>query len=362
MIKPYLKQIKPYTPGKPIEELRRELGIAGRIIKMASNENPLGVPQKALAAMKGALSGLHRYPDGAAYSLRQALAQKWGVAPEEIVLGNGSNEVIDLLVKACIQEGDEALMSNPSFLMYEKFVSAAGGKVRKVPLREMKHDLEGLAREITPQTKIIFLDHPHNPTGSILEHESFASWLKRLPAHLLVVLDEAYGEFVRTPLAVKALAFKDGEPPVVMLRTFSKAYGLAGLRVGYGIMRRDLADVLNTIRQPFNVNTLGQVAAQAALEDPNFLQQVQETTWQGADFLFQALKDLGLKPYPTQANFILVDLGRPARPVYEALLRKGVIVRSMEAYGFPQCLRVSIGLPEENQTFIQALQEVLREA
>ncbi len=361
MIKPYLYALEPYPPGKPIEELRRELKITGRIIKLASNENPLGVPPSAVSAMEKRLSDLHRYPDGSAYALRRALAEHWQVSPEEIVLGNGSNEIIDLLVKACVREGEEVLMSNPSFLMYEKFVAAAGGKIRKIPLQNLQHDLEALAQAVTPKTKIIFLDHPHNPTGSILEHETFASWLKKLPEDLLVILDEAYGEFIRSPSAVKALVFKEASPPVVMLRTFSKAYGLAGLRVGYGIMKRELADILNTIRQPFNVNTLGQIAAKAVLEDKGYLARVQETIWQGIDFLYTALRKLGLSPYPSQANFILVDLKRPARPVYEALLRKGIIVRSMEAYGFPNCLRISIGLPQENASFIQALEEVLNE-
>ena len=359
MIKEHLKDFKPYPPGKPIEELKRELGLKGPIIKLASNENPFGPSLKAIAAVREAASNLSRYPDPAAYELRQAIAQKFGVRPEEVVLGNGSNEVLDLLVKACLGPGEEAIMSEPSFLMYEKFVTAAGGKIVKVPLKDNHHDLEGMAQALSAKTRLIFLDTPHNPTGSIITHEEFSTWHRELPKQVLVVLDEAYGEFVDDPSFVEALAFRDKTPPVVMLRTFSKAYGLAGLRVGYGIMTEELSRVLNAIRQPFNVNSLAQVAARAALQDEEHLRLVLETTRRERERLTQALKALGLSPYPSQANFILVELGRKARPIYEALLRRGVIVRSMEAYGYPTCLRVSIGTPEENEVFLRHLKEVL---
>ncbi len=361
MIKSYLQDFKPYPPGKPISELKRELGISGPIIKLASNENPFGPPPRAIRAIKEAISDLHRYPDPAAYNLRKALASHYKVEPEEIVLGNGSNEILDLLVKACLSPKEEALMSEPSFLMYEKFVTAAGGKAIKVPLKNFQHDLQGLARKITEKTKIIFLDNPHNPTGSIIYHEEFEAWYKALPKELVIVIDEAYGEFVDDPKVLKPLFFKNFSPPVVLLRTFSKAYGLAGLRVGYGIMQKKLARILNAIRQPFNVNSLAQVAAQAALEDRNFLQKVLETTRTERKRLTEALKALGLHPYPSQANFIFVDLHQPARKIYEALLKKGVIVRSMEAYGFPSFLRISIGTPEENTFFLSRLEEVLHE-
>ncbi len=361
MIKPYLRDFKPYPPGKPISELKRELGLEGPIIKLASNENPFGPPPSALKALVEAAPELNRYPDPAAYELRQALASRYGVEPEEIVLGNGSNEILDLLVKACLLPGEEALMSEPSFLMYEKFVTAAGGKAVKVPLKDFHHDLPGLARRITEKTRLIFLDNPHNPTGSIISQKEFEPWYEGLPEGLIVVIDEAYGEFVNDPQVLKPLLFKDSSPPVVLLRTFSKAYGLAGLRLGYGIMREELASVLNAIRQPFNVNTLAQVAAQAALKDEAYLKKVLETTWAERERLTKALGDFGFNPHPSQANFILVDLGRPARPLYEALLKKGVIVRSMEAYGFPHCLRISIGTPEENEIFLAKLKEVLSE-
>ena len=359
MIKPYLRSFKPYPPGKPVEELRRELGIEGPIIKLASNENPFGPPKKALEALSKAAETLNRYPDPSAYELRRALAQKFGVKESEIVVGNGSNEVLDLLVKACLSPGEEALMSDPSFLMYEKFVTAAGGKIKKIPLKNGKHDLEGYLSLVSEKTRLIFLDHPHNPTGSILTHKVFLAWHRKLPEGVVVVLDEAYGEFVNDPARVRPLFFKDQRPPVVLLRTFSKAYGLAGLRIGYGIMEEELASVLNAIRQPFNVNTLAQEAARAALEDEDYLRFVLEKTWEERKRLTRAFQEMGLQPFPSQANFILVDLGREARPVYEALLRRGVIVRSMEAYGFPTCLRVSIGTPQENAIFLKKLREVL---
>ncbi len=362
MIKEHLLKFEPYPPGKPVSELRRELGISGPVVKLASNENPFGPPPGALEAISKTTAELNRYPDPAAFELRKALADRFKVRPEEIVLGNGSNEIIDLLVKACLCPGEEALMSEPSFLMYEKYVTAAGGKAVKVPLRDFRHDLKAIAEHISEKTRLIFLDNPHNPTGSIITQEEFSIWHQGLRQELVIVIDEAYGEFVDDPYVLKPLVFKEASPPVVLLRTFSKAYGLAGLRVGYGIMKEQLARVLNAIRQPFNVNTLAQVAARAALEDEAYLSKVLETTRAERRKLEATLKRLGLHPYPSQANFILVDLGQPARPIYEALLKRGVIVRSMEAYGFPNCLRISIGTPQENEIFLAKLEEVLHGA
>ncbi|WP_022852529.1 histidinol-phosphate transaminase [Thermodesulfatator atlanticus] len=359
MIKPYLKDFKPYPPGKPIEELRRELGIEGKIVKLASNENPFGPSPKAKEAIIAAASELHRYPDAGAYNLRTALAQKFQVHYEEIVLGNGSNEVLELLVKALIDYEDEALMSEPSFLMYEKFVQASGGQITKIPLKNFRHDLANFTKKVSQKTKIIFLDNPHNPTGSIIYHHDFERFIKDLPENIVVVLDEAYREFNEDPEIANGLLLKDGKPPVVTLRTFSKAYGLAALRIGYGIMKKELAMVLNAIRQPFNVNLLAQVAAEAALKDEDYLAGILKTFSSERKKLFKALEELGFEPYPSQANFILVNTKKEARPLYEALLRKGVIVRSMEAYGFPTCLRISIGTPEENEFFLARLKEVL---
>ncbi len=359
-IKNYLKGLIPYPPGKPIEELRRELGITGPIIKLASNENPLGPSKKALAALAKALDDLHRYPEAAGLTLRQKIAKRFGLkGPEEVVLGNGSNEIIDLLIRALAREGEEILVSQPSFLMYEKFAAASGVHTKAVSLQGFRHDLAALARAVGPNTRLIFLDNPNNPTGSIIKHQEFSAWLADLPKDLVVVLDEAYGEFVRDPEVARGLAFLYHEPTVVVMRTFSKAYGLAGLRIGYGLVRQELADVLNTIRQPFNVNKLALIAAEASLEDEDYLKEVQGLVWQGLSYLEKALKELGAKPYPSQTNFLLVDLKQPARPIYEALLRQGIIIRCMDAYGFPTFVRLTVGLPEENQALVKALREVL---
>ncbi len=358
-IKPWLAGLSPYPPGKSLEEVRRELGLKGPIYKLASNENPLGPSPRALKALRKSLEDIHRYPEASNRALAEAIARRFGLKPENVVVGNGSNEVIDLLIEALVSPGEEILFSEPSFLMYEKFGAAAGAVLKRVPLKNYRHDLEGLLSAVTPRTRVIFLDHPHNPTGSVLSGEEFEAFLRALPPEILVVLDEAYGEFVRDPQAVRGVDFLRRGFAVAVLRTFSKAYGLAGLRVGYGLMPEDLARVLNAIRQPFNVNLLAQVAAVAALEDEGHLQRTRRLTWEGLDYLSQALSGLGLRPLPSQANFLFVECGRPARPLYEALLRKGLIVRSMEAYGFPEALRISVGLPEENRALIQALGEIL---
>ncbi len=358
-IKPWLAGLSPYPPGKSLEEVRRELGLKGPIYKLASNENPLGPSPRALEAIRENLEKIHRYPEASNRALAEAIARRFGVSPENVVVGNGSNEIIDLLVKALVSPGEEILISEPSFLMYEKLGIAAGAVLKRIPLKNYRHDLEGLLSAVTPQTRIIFLDHPHNPTGTILSREEIEAFLRELPRGLLVVLDEAYGEFVRNPQAARGVDLLRMGFSVAVLRTFSKAYGLAGLRIGYGLMPEKLARVLNAIRQPFNVNLLAQVAAKAALADEEHLKKTRRLIWEGLDYLSGELTRLGLRPLSSQANFLFVECGRPARPLYEALLHKGLIVRSMEAYGFPEALRISVGLPEENRALIKALKEVL---
>ncbi len=359
-MKPWLKGLPPYTPGKSLAEVRRELGLKGPIYKLASNENPLGPSPKALKALEKALPQIHRYPEACNQELLEALARHWGVEPQNLVLGNGSNEILDLLVRALVREGEEILVSDPTFLMYQKFAQAAGARLKKIPLRDYKHDLEAFLRALSPKTRIIFLDHPHNPTGSVFSQTQWETFLSKVPEGVLVVLDEAYGEFVRDPEAASGpQTFKSGYP-IAVVRTFSKAYGLAGLRIGYGLLPTSLARTLNALRQPFNVNLLAQVAALAALEDKEHLKKTQETVWEGLDFFYRELPALGVRPLPSQANFLLVDCGQPARPIYEALLRQGVIVRPMEAYGFAQHLRISVGRPEENQALIAAWKKWLQ--
>ncbi len=356
----YLKELVPYPPGKPLEELEREYGIKDAI-KMASNENPLGPSPKAQQAVIQSVGRLHRYPDGASYYLKEKLCKVWGVAQENMVLGNGSNELIEFLVKVALRPGDEAISSSPSFLMYTKLVQAAGGKNVTVPLSDFRHDLSGIARSVTSRTRLIFLDNPHNPTGTVLDRDDFNDFLASLPDHVIVVLDEAYGEFVRDDRCPMGIEYVGKDSRVVFLRTFSKAYGLAGLRVGYGIMDAGLATYLERVRQPFNVNLPAQAAALAALEDQEYLKTVLETTWQGMEYLSQELDRLGCTVFPSQTNFILVDVKKDARAVYEQMLRQGVIIRAMTSYGFPTFMRITVGLPDENERCIAALECVLRE-
>lgn len=351
----------PYPPGKPIEELEREYGVKGSI-KMASNENSLGPSPKALEAVAKSLGNLHRYPDGSCYYLAQRLAEKLGVEPEQIVFGNGSDEILALLAAAFLQPGDEAISSHPSFLVYPKVTQARGGINRVVPLREMRHDLPAILKEITPRTRLIFLDNPNNPTGTIFTEEEFESFLAQVPEQVVVVLDEAYVDFVDQDKQLDARRYLTGNKPVVSLRTFSKAYGLAGLRVGYGLMAKEIAACLQRVRAPFNVNLPAQIGALAALDDEEHYQKTLAMTRNGIAWLSEQLKEIGLIPYPTQTNFFLVDLqGLDGRKFYEAMLRKGVIIRPMAAYGYPNFIRITAGVEAENQRLIKATAETLRE-
>ncbi len=354
----YIESLVPYPPGKPLEELEREYGISNAI-KLASNENPFGPSPKALEAIQKWLPKLHRYPDGSGYYLKNKLADLYSIAPYNLVLGNGSNEIIDLLVRVLVRPGKEVITSHPSFLVYQKMVQASGGNNKVIELKGFSHDLSAIASAVTDQTCLIFLDNPNNPTGSVLSKSDFDAFLEALPHHLLVVLDEAYMEFVQdvdTPKAVEYLG-KDGR--IVGLRTFSKAYGIAGLRVGYGIMQKQVADLLERVRQPFNVNILAQAAAEASIEDSEHLTKTIENNEQGKAFLTKALNDIGFKVYPSHTNFILIDTGMDAQHLCKALLSKGVIIRNMGSYGLKNFVRITIGTPEENERCIEAIKEVL---
>jgi histidinol-phosphate aminotransferase len=354
----YISGLKPYVPGKPIEELEREYGISDSI-KLASNENPIGPSPKALEAIMDALRNLHRYPDGNNYHLKKRLAEKLKISFDEIVVGNGSNEIIELLVRTFLREGDEVIMPEPSFLMYEIMVQAGGGRPVKVALKERVLDLEGMAEGISPRTRMIFVNNPNNPTGTIVSRDGFEAFLQRVPPEIIVVMDEAYIEFVRDRTCPTGLEYLSDEKTVVTLRTFSKTYGLAGLRIGYGVMKRGLADLMHRVRQPFNTNLLAQVGALAALDDDAFLDKTVSTVHKGLDFLYGEMENLGLRYFPTQTNFFLIDLERDAKSVFENMLAKGVIVRPMMAYGYPNYIRISVGLPEENQRFVEALKQVI---
>jgi len=358
-----ISAITPYPPGKPLEELEREYGITGSI-KLASNENPWGPSPKATEAIASSLSGLHRYPDGSGYYLTEGLARWLGADPQEIVLGNGSNEVIEFLVKAFVRKDDEVITSHPSFLMYQKFVQVRGGKNTVIPLRNMNHDLEAIAKTVTGRTRLIFMDNPNNPCGTLFSRKRFDDFLVQLPEEIVVVLDEAYVDFVDRGKRIDVLSYirhPDTLPSVVSLRTFSKAFGLAGLRVGFGLMHKEIANLLHRVRQPFNINLLGQVGALAALEDQDHYSMTIAETAKGREWLSRKVEALGCRPYPSLTNFFLIDVGGDATRLYEAMLYKGVIVRSMKAYGFPEFIRITVGTKDENNRFIASLEECLHD-
>lgn len=349
----------PYPPGKPIEELERELGIAGSI-KLASNENPIGPSPKAMEAVSGALSGLHRYPDGSCYYLKQKLSERFGFGPECIIVGNGSNEILELLVRTFLHDGGEAVMASPSFAVYPLAVQAAGGSAVVVPLKELTHDLDAMAGRITEKTRLVFIANPNNPTGTMLDSKALERFMGSVPEGVVVCLDEAYNEFVTSPEFPDSFEYVRQGRAAVVLRTFSKTYGLAGLRVGYAVAHPEIIDYLNRVRQPFNVNSLGQVAAIAALDDGEYLARSLENNTTGLTYLFGELCAMGYECVPTQANFFLVKVG-DGKGVYDALLKKGVIVRPMQGYGLGEYIRITVGLPEENRRFIETFREVVGE-
>jgi histidinol-phosphate aminotransferase len=354
----HIRSIPPYVPGKPIEEVERERGIANSV-KLASNENPLGPSPRALEAVRLSLPGVHRYPDSGGYDLIRKLAAHHRLAPGNFVIGNGSDDIIVMLGQAFLQPLDEVIMTRPSFQMYEIVARSAGAVPVEVPLRGFRADLEAMAGRLTPQTRMVFINTPLNPTGTIVTRRELDTFLEALPAEVILVLDEAYIEFARDPRGTDSRDYADGRRPVVGLRTFSKVYGLAGLRIGYGIMPAAVAEVLNRVRQPFNVNLLAQKAAAAALDDREFLDRTLLLVHSGLEYLERALAQLGIECLASQANFLMVRVSRPGRQVFEALLDRGVIVRPLDSYGYPDWIRVNAGLPEENQRFIAALGEVL---
>ena len=357
----YILEIAPYVPGKPIEELEREYGISGSV-KLASNENPLGPSPRAIEAIARQIAGLNRYPDGAGHLLHGALASKLKVRPEQIVIGNGSDDILGLLSRALLLPGDETIIPTPSFLMYLIVTQSAGAVPVQVPLKNMGIDLNGILDRVTSRTRLIFICNPNNPTGTTVNREQFNAFLSDLPPEVVVVLDEAYIEFVRESDCVQGLSYLEGEHTVVTLRTFSKIYGLAGLRVGYGVMPQALAQLLNRVRMPFNVNSLAQAAAVAALEDALRNSPSHRARSASGSPEMSELEKRNLRYFPTQANFFLIDVQRDSKAVFEQFLRQGVIVRSMKAYGYPDHIRINVGLPEENQRFLDALDRVLAQA
>ncbi|BBO86960.1 histidinol-phosphate transaminase [Desulfosarcina ovata] len=355
----YIQAIAPYVPGKPLESLEREYGICDSV-KLASNENPLGPSPKALAAIQNSLAMLHRYPDGAGHCLTEKIAAVNGIAPENVVIGNGSDDIIALLIRALVRPGDRVVVPKPSFLMYDISANAAGAVVDSIPLKDLSMDLDGMAARVDADTRLVFICNPNNPTGTVISREAFEAFMERLPEGVVVVVDEAYIEFARDPGCLKTGQPMDLKRPIVTLRTFSKVYGLAGLRVGYGIMPAALAEVIHRVRQPFNVNSMAQAAAVAALDDTDFLEKSVDLVHRGLETLYAGLDALGLAYHKTETNFFLIDMDRSAAEVFEKMLRKGVIVRSMQSYGFPTCIRINVGLEHENQRFMKALESVIQ--
>lgn len=355
-----LLSIKNYVPGKPLEELAREYGIR-HAVKMASNENALGPSPRAVAAMRSALSQIHRYPDGGCYYLRQKLAKFLNVPTDSLVFGNGSDELLVFAVRAFVSEGEEVIIADPTFLIYEIACSVENGRIVKVPMNDFRYDLDGMARKINKHTRLIFIANPDNPVGTYVNEKTLLSFLRRVPPDVVVVLDEAYCEFARVKKDYPdSLTFMKRFPNLMVTRTFSKAYGLAGLRVGYGVSSPKIANALNKVREPFNVNLLAQAGAAAALDDRAHLTRTVKMVNEGRVFLTSRLETLGLPCVDTVTNFILFDLKRPATPVYEKMLKQGVIVRSMSGWGLQTYMRVTIGTAPDNRQFLDALKKVLK--
>ncbi len=357
---PGIAHLQPYVPGKPVSELERELGISDSI-KLASNESPLGPSPRVLEAIRGELPELTRYPDGGAYALRAELARRHEVAPACITIGNGSNDVLDMIARVFLYPGRESLFSEHAFAVYPLSSMAVGATLRQAPARNFGHDLQAMAAMVNQATGVVWIANPNNPTGTWLTEAALRDFIASLPEEVIVVVDEAYFEYVRPVHAdypdtsCWLLEF----PNLVVTRTFSKAYGLASLRIGYGLSHPDVADLLNRVRQPFNSNSLAQVAAIAALQDPDYVQRSVELSNAGLKQLSEGFQRLGLPFIPSVGNFISVDVGRPAAEVDLALLNRGVITRPVENYGLKGHLRVSVGTAEENARCLDALEQVL---
>jgi histidinol-phosphate aminotransferase len=359
----HVETLTPYIPGKPIEETQREYGLKD-VIKLASNENPLGPSPMAVKALAESLTRLNLYPDGSSFYLKRRLAQHLGVDPATLVLGSGSNEVIELLIRTFMDVDDEAIITAGSFAMYKVGLHEHGKRYVEVPMKNGHWtDLDAIAARVSAKTRLLFVANPENPTGTWFGKKPFERFLDAVKARnpdTLVVMDEAYLEYVTEADYPNSLVYHKDYPSLVTLRTFSKIYGLAGLRLGYGVMRPELAGYMNRIRMPFNVTATAQVGGLAALDDAAHVEKSRQLNAAGLKYLSSELPKLGVAIVPSQANFIFVDLGRPAGPVFEALLRKGIITRPVANYGFPNALRVTTGLQAENERLVAALREVLK--
>lgn len=360
LARPGVQRLSPYVPGKPVEELAREFGLRPQdIVKLASNENPLGPSPAVKKAIEAALPELTRYPDGNGFALKQALATKLGVPTASITLGNGSNDILELVTRAFVGPEHEVIFSDHAFAVYPIVTQAVGATAVSVPAKDWGHDLPAMAAAISDATRMIFIANPNNPTGTWIERVELEAFLAQVPETVMVVLDEAYTEYVETDDVPNGMDYLAQYPNLLVSRTFSKAYGLAALRVGYGVSSPQIADALNRVRQPFNVNSLALAAALAALQDEAYLIESRRINRLGMQQLEDGSALMGLSWIPSRGNFLAIDLGREAAPVFQALLREGVIVRPVANYGMPNHLRVTVGLPEENQRFLDVLKQVL---
>jgi histidinol-phosphate aminotransferase len=361
---PGVQGLQPYSPGKPLSELEREYGVRNAV-KLASNENPLGPSPAVLEALRSEFDDLARYPDGNGFTLKAALAARLGVNTDSITLGNGSNDVLELVARAFLAPQSSAVFSAHAFAVYPIVSQAVGAHSRVVPAHDgsrgprFGHDLDAMLKAVTSDTRVVFVANPNNPTGTWVDKSALRSFVERLPESVIIVIDEAYFEYVEEPDYPNAMHWVSEFPNLLVTRTFSKAYGLAALRVGYGVSQSSLANILNRVRQPFNVNSFSQAAAVAALQDSAHLAESVRINREGMQQLIEGFDALKLGYIPSVGNFISVDVGRDPGQVYESLLRKGVIVRPVDNYGMPGYLRVSIGLPEENRRFLESLEQVL---
>lgn len=357
---PALENVPVYQPGRPIEEVARELGLpAHDIIKLASNENPLGPSPAALAAMQKVIANLHLYPDGNAFYLKQRLAQKLGLNPANLILGNGSNEIIEFVGHALMRPGEDVVMSQYCFAVYPIVTRLFGANPIVVPARDLGHDLPAMLKALTPRTRVVFVANPNNPTGTLASREEIRRFVKEVPANVLLVMDEAYIEFLDEPVDLLSLVREGKCPNLLLMRTFSKIFGLAGLRLGYGIGQPELIAALEKIRQPFNINSIAQAGALAALDDVEHVRKTRANNAEGLRFFSEHLGKLNLEFIPSAANFILMRVGDGQR-IFEALQKQGVIVRPMGGYQLPEWIRISIGTPQENNRCLAALQNAVR--
>jgi len=355
---PGVRNLSPYQAGKPIEEVERELGIKN-IVKLASNENPLGLSAKVKTALQETLNGLARYPDANGFYLKSKLASKFGVNTNQITLGNGSNDVLELLARTFVDASHEVIFAQHAFVVYPLVTQAIGATGVAVPAKDYGHDLPAMLKAITPKTRMIFIANPNNPTGTFLTTEALAEFIAQVPSNVLVVLDEAYYEYVDEAERAPSVEWVAKYPNLIVSRTFSKAYGLAGLRAGYAISHPEVADLMNRIRQPFNMNSLSLRAAEVVLDDEAYLAESIRVNKQGMQQLVAFCEEHGLNYIPSHGNFLTIEVGPEAGEMYQKLLQAGVIVRPVAGYQLPNHLRVSIGLPSENQAFIDAMKTIL---